>query len=247
MYYRGDEGDIFRSGDVGGMTPFKLFESLKEYKAMAFPHHPAADWVIVSAATDWDFHDEQIQRLAEIFSRHANFEDFESQSKYTKNIKKMKGRSVQDALAKRYRIGFTAGSDSHQMEHGVEGGIFAVIVPEFSREAIYDAMYDRFTYATTGARILASLKAGTAHMGQEIKIKEGEPVVLDVSVMAVDKAKVQIVKNNHVLAQKEAADGICDFSYTDPQWKDGDCYYVKVIQADEHMAWTSPIWVNRLI
>lgn len=154
---------------------------------------------------------------------------------------------MQDALAKRYRIGFTAGSDSHQMEHGVEGGIFAVIVPEFSREAIYDAMYDRFTYATTGARILASLKAGTAHMGQEIKIKEGEPVVLDVSVMAVDKAKVQIVKNNHVLAQKEAADGICDFSYTDPQWKDGDCYYVKVIQADEHMAWTSPIWVNRLI
>ena len=229
------------------MTPFKLFESLKEYKAMAFPHHPAADWVIVSAATDWDFHDEQIQRLAEIFSRHANFEDFESQSKYTKNIKKMKGRSVQDALAKRYRIGFTAGSDSHQMEHGVEGGIFAVIVLEFSREAIYDAMYDRFTYATTGARILASLKAGTAHMGQEIKIKEGEPVVLDVSVMAVDKAKVQIVKNNHVLAQKEAEDGICDFSYTDPQWKDGDCYYVKVIQADEHMAWTSPIWVNRLI
>ena len=62
------------------MTPFKQFESLKEYKAMAFPHHPAADWVIVSAATDWDFHDEQIQRLAEIFSRHANFEDFESQS-----------------------------------------------------------------------------------------------------------------------------------------------------------------------
>lgn len=247
IYYRGDEGDIFRSGDVGGMTPFKLFESLKDYEAMAFPHHPAADWGIVSAATDWDFHDETIQRLAEIFSRHANFEDYESSSIYTKNIKKMKGRSVQDALAKKYHIGFTAGSDSHQMEHGVEGGIFAVMVSEFSREAVYDAMYERFTYATTGARILASLKAGTARMGQEIKIKDGEPVILDVSVMAVEEAEVQIVKNNDVLVSKRATDGICDFSYIDKEWKDDDCYYVKVIQKDQHMAWTSPIWVSRIL
>lgn len=246
VYYRGDEGDIFRSCDVGGMTPFKLFESLKQYDAMAFPHHPAADWVIVSAATDWDFHDEQIQRLAEIFSRHANFEDFESTSIYTKNIKKMEGRSVQDALAKKYRTGFTAGSDSHQMEHGIEGGIFAVLVPEFTREAIYDAMYDRFTYATTGARILASLKSGTAHMGQEIRVRADEPVVLDVSVMATTEAEVQIVKNNQVLVRQKTSDGICDFTYADQEWDDNDFYYVKVVQADEHMAWTSPIWVNRL-
>lgn len=244
VYYRGDEGDIFRSGDIGGMTPFKLFESLKAYDAMAFPHHPAADWGLVSAATDWDFHDEKIQRLVEIFSRHANFEDYESTSKYTKNIKKMKGHSAQDALARKYHIGFTAGSDSHQMEHGIEGGIFAVLVPEFSREAIYDAMYDRFTYATTGARILASLKAGTAHMGQEIRGKAGEPVMLDVSVMATDEAAVQIIKNNQVLTERDAADGICDFTYVDQEWKNDDYYYVKVIQKDGHMAWTSPIWVT---
>lgn len=244
VYYRGDEGDIFRSGDIGGMTPFKLFESLKAYDAMAFPHHPAADWGLVSAATDWNFHDEKIQRLVEIFSRHANFEDYESTSKYTKNIKKMKGHSVQDALARKYHIGFTAGSDSHQMEHGIEGGIFAVLVPEFSREAIYDAMYDRFTYATTGARILASLKAGTAHMGQEIRGKDGEPVMLDVSVMATDEAAVQIIKNNQVLTERDAADGICDFTYVDQEWKNDDYYYVKVIQKDGHMAWTSPIWVT---
>lgn len=244
VYYRGDEGDIFRSGDIGGMTPFKLFESLKAYDAMAFPHHPAADWGVVSAATDWNFHDETIQRLVEIFSRHANFEDYESTSKYTKNIKKMKGHSAQDALARKYHIGFTAGSDSHQMEHGIEGGIFAVLVPEFSREAIYDAMYDRFTYATTGARILASLKAGTTHMGQEIRIKDGGPVMLDVSVMATDEAVVQIIKNNQVFAEREAADGICDFSCADQGWKNDDYYYVKVIQKDGHMAWTSPIWVT---
>lgn len=244
IYYRGDEGEIFRSGDIGGMTPFKLFESLKKYDAMAFPHHPAADWGLVSAATDWNFHDPEIQRLVEIFSRHANFEDYESQSRYTKNIKKMKGHSVSDALARNYHIGFTAGSDSHQMEHGIEGGIFAVLVPEFTREAIYDAMYDRFTYATTGARILASLKTGTAHMGQEVRVSYGEPVTLDVSVLAIKKARVQIIKNNQVLTEREAVDGSCDFSFVDREWRNNDFYYVKVIQEDEHMAWTSPVWVE---
>lgn len=244
IYYRGDEGDIFRSGDIEGMTPLQLFESLKQYDAMAFPHHPAALWGLVSAATDWDFHDPGIQRLVEIFSRHANFEDFESTSVYTKNIGKLEGHGVQDALARKYRIGFTAGSDSHQMEHGIEGGIFAVFAREFTRESIYDAMYDRFTCATTGARILASLKIGTAHMGQEISVPADEPVLLDVSALGTGKGRVQLIKDNQVLTERETRDGRCDFSYRDVEWKKDDYYYVRVVQEDGHMAWTSPIWVD---
>ena len=67
---------------------------------------------MVSAATDWNFHDPEVQRAVEIYSRHAPFETFEARSKFTKNIKKMERCSVQDALARGYRMGFTAGSDS---------------------------------------------------------------------------------------------------------------------------------------
>ena len=84
IYYKGFEGEIYRSGDEGGMTPDRLFESIKQYKAMAFPHHPAASWKLVSAATDWAFHDEEVQRMVEIFSRHAPFEYYGNYSKYTK-------------------------------------------------------------------------------------------------------------------------------------------------------------------
>lgn len=244
VYYRGDEGEIFRSGDVSGMTPFQLFESLKQYSAMAFPHHPAANWGLVSAATDWNFHDPQIQRLVEIFSRHANFEDFESVSRYTKNIAKLEGCSVADALARKYRIGFSAGSDSHQMEHGIEGGIMAAFVPELTRESVYDAMYDRFTYGTTGARILVSLKVGTAHMGQEIVCAKECPVLLDVSAIGIGGIRVELIKNNQSIASWECEMGVCDVSYRDDKRSTDDCYYVKVTQKDEHMAWTSPIWVT---
>lgn len=244
VYYRGDDGDIFRSGDIGGMTPFKLFESVKQYGAMAFPHHPAADWGLVSAATDWNFHDPEVQRLVEIYSRHANFEDYESRSKYTKNISKLEGHSVQDALARKYHIGVTAGSDSHQMEHGIEGGIFATFVPELTREEVFDALYDRFTYATTGARILMSFKCGSSFMGQEVEVKRGDSVLLDVSVMGICKGVVQIIKNGEVVAEKETPDGICDFSFEDKDWRTDDYYYAKIVQEDEHMAWSSPIWVK---
>ena len=101
---------------------------------------------MVSAATDWNFHDPEVQRAVEIYSRHAPFETFEARSKFTKNIKKMERCSVQDALARGYRMGFTAGSDSHQTEHGVEGGIVAAFVPALKREYVWDAIYDRLTY-----------------------------------------------------------------------------------------------------
>ena len=44
---------------------------------MAFPHHPAASWKLVSAATDWAFHDEEVQRMVEIFSRHHHLSTME--------------------------------------------------------------------------------------------------------------------------------------------------------------------------
>lgn len=52
---------------------------------------------MVSAATDWNFHDPEVQRAVEVYSRHAPFETFEARSKFTKNIKKMERCSVQDA------------------------------------------------------------------------------------------------------------------------------------------------------
>lgn len=246
VYYRGDDGEMFRSGDVAGMTPFNLFESLKKYKAMAIPHHPAADWKLVSAATDWAFHDPEVQRVVEIFSRHAPFEYYGNESKYTKNISQLKHCSVQDALARKYRLGFTAGSDSHQMEHGIEGGIVAAFVPALTRENVFDAIYDRFVYGTTGARILVSLKINGNPMGQEIVVPAGEEVRLEVSVLGTKQVKVELVKNNNVMATKQSDTNACDVIVVDTNRTESDYYYIRVTQQDEHMAWSSPIWVDTM-
>lgn len=46
------------------------------------PYHPAADWGHISAATDWNFHEDEVERLAEIMSRHAPYETDELWSDY---------------------------------------------------------------------------------------------------------------------------------------------------------------------
>lgn len=245
IYFRDDEGDIFRSGEPCGITPTDLYASIKKYKAMCIPHHPAADWGFVSAATDWSFHDDEVERLAEIMSRHAPYEDDESRSKYTKNIKKMPRHSVQNALSRGYRMGFTAGSDSHQMDHGVEGGIVAVYTDAHTREGIWDSMYDRRTYGTTGARILLSFKANGNLMGSEIKLAKGELVNFEISVFGTKEVKVDLLRNNEVIKTWEPGSEILDVVFTDSGCSDSDYYYVRVTQPDEHMAWASPVWVDR--
>ena len=99
--------EIFRSCDDGGKSPTDLYASLKKFpgKALCIPHHPAADWVHVSAATDWNFNDYEVERLAEIMSRHAPYETDDLWSDYTKNIKKFPRHSVQEALSRGYRMG----------------------------------------------------------------------------------------------------------------------------------------------
>lgn len=183
VYYPGGEGEIFRACEKEGLTPDRLFANVKKYGGIAIPHHPAATWEVVSAATDWDFHDPEVQRLAEIFSRHAPFEKKGTTSIYTKNNPRLDGKYVQDALAKGYRLGFTAGSDSHQMEHGTEGGIVAAFVPAQRREDIFAALYNRFVYATTGARILVSLKINGARMGSEISVCAGGRLRVEIDVL----------------------------------------------------------------
>ncbi len=244
VYYPGDEGGLYRSGDEGGMTPDRLFTSVKQFGAMAFAHHPAATWTMVSAATDWAFHDEDVQRVVEIYSRHAPFEFFGNTSIFTKNNPQLRHCSVQDALKLGYHMGFIAGSDSHQMEHGVEGGIIGLLVNTLNRGEVFDALYARSTWATTGARIMVSLKLNGQSMGSVVHVDVGTQVALEASVLGTDACKVELLCNNEVIFTQRSIGQVCDFNFSDRVLDEKTWYYLRVTQDDNHQAWSSPVWVE---
>lgn len=76
---------------------------------------------------------------------------------------------VEDAFRLGHRVGIVANSDGHKGRPGAEGpgaslfgaygGLTAVLLPELSRGAVFEALRARRHYATTGARLLLDVRA----------------------------------------------------------------------------------------
>ena len=117
-------------------------------------------------AGDWRRNDPDIENLVEIMSMHGTFEWFGNY--YLRN-----GR----------QIGFIAASDDHRSKPGYSsvsassastplqqfGGLAAVMAPEKTTDAIFDALKERRSYAVTSAqRILIDMEMNGAGMGKRI-------------------------------------------------------------------------------
>ncbi|MCK4967008.1 hypothetical protein KAS50_08245, partial [bacterium] len=105
----------------------------------------------------------------------------------------------------------------------------------------------RHCYATTGARIIIDFSINGNPMGSEIvfddkKIKRN----IFVKIEGTNNIKyVSVIKNNEEFLKKKGygKSMTIDFSDDSPVNKT-DYYYIRVVQEDEHIAWSSPIWVS---
>ena len=137
--------------------------------AMLVPHHPAA---IGTGVVDWSCYDRSWQPVVEVYSHHGNSLRMDADYDPLVNGTAEKG-TVHYALGPEGRCGeqptpgFFASTDNHDSLPGstcasvgyrYAGGVAVVVLDEgerLSRQAIYDALYDRRTYATSGPMIPA--------------------------------------------------------------------------------------------
>lgn len=180
--------------------------------------------------------------------------------------------SIQKALQRNCRFGFVAGGldDRGIYADFYEGdqeqyspGLTAIIANEHSRSALAEALYNRSCYATTGERIIVGLYLAGSPMGSELSTanKPGLMINRHLSgyVAGTSKIKsIEIIRNGKVIHTLTANGYHLDFTYDDmtPLEKVALSnknksppfvyYYIRVTQADGHMAWSSPIWVDLL-
>jgi len=252
VYYLKDDEPVY-SPD----SPEKLWKFFEGKDAIVIPHHPnvAAEIPDVWKQQDWSFHNEKFERLVEICQNSGSFET-DSLSEYV--LFGGYGASVQNALAKGYKLGFTGGTDNHRGQlssgrfsqlgldyHGAKrSGLIGVYAKELTREAIWDALYNRRTYATTGARILLKVSIQGHIMGKEFETKD-MPVVEVSTIGTAGIEKIELIKNNINIHTHKAKSFVGNFKYLDEKIVPGVCwYYVRVTQEDGEMAWSSPLWVN---
>lgn len=243
--------------DSFGVNQF--FTDVASAGGLAVLHHPA--WTITSAVV-WGPVNSAAQRLVEIYSWHGRSEYYNNPQVVHNGFQygPTSGNFVQDALAAGYRLGITADGDNHfgmpgsNVGKGWTGGYYsrmgitAVLSDSLTRDSVYDALYNRRVYGTTGARILLSFKSQSHYMGEEfssvaipqLDIKVAGTAPLDyVKIFRNGKTEVFSWTGN-------GSDKTTSLVFKDTAAVPGNTYsyYVRVHQTDDHYAWSSPIWIT---
>jgi hypothetical protein len=114
---------------------------------------------------DWRMNDPDLERLVEIMSMHGTFRWFGERY-----------------IERGYQMGFVAGSDDHvghpgytgTLQRGLfqKGGLAAVMAPEKTSDAIFSALRNIATYATSGERMILDVTLNDEPMGARAKFSE---------------------------------------------------------------------------
>lgn len=178
--------------------------------------------------------------------------------------------AIRNALQNNCRFGFVAGglddrgvySDFFENEQQQYfPGLTAVISSEHSRSGIVEALYNRSCYATTGVRILLGYSLAGVGIGSELSTAQKPGLMINRHITGYAAGtdlleKVEIIRNGVVIKVFKPQTPKLEFTFDDmdslekvalPAKNKGNSfvyYYLRVTQADGHMAWGSPIWVD---
>jgi hypothetical protein len=178
--------------------------------------------------------------------------------------------SIRAALNRGLRFGFVAGGlDDRGIFEGLyetqvqySPGLTAVVGIEQTREGILQALQARSCYATTGERIVLGFAIAGAGMGSELntKTKPGLAYNRHITGFICGTAPIKeiaLIRNGspfHVFTPKQQSS--FEFAFDDTEMLQ-NClldgredkpsfayYYMRIVQEDDHIAWSSPIWID---
>jgi len=223
-----------------------LYRYLRELGGICAVHTSAT-----SMGTDWRDNDPQVEPFVEIYQgdRMSYEKEQAPRAGYDPATKREpvniagwypKGFVDNALLNKGYRLGFQASSD-HWSTHI---SYCIVLAEKNDRESILDGMRKRHVYGATDD-IICDVRSGKHIMGDEFQVT-GAPK-LQVKIIGTDDLdRVEVLRDSAVVATLKVSGRECAEEWTDPQPKDGvHYYYVRVLQKNGEIAWTSPMWIKQ--
>lgn len=242
VVFKSERGDGDAIGPVASAE--ELYRACQGKEALVIPRAGAG-------RGNWDRHAPEVEWLAEVTSGRGNLEWF-----------------AQEALLRGCRVGMAGSSDRRAGTPGLPRGVMtggggtlaerlaradsaytcgpltAVLAEELTRDALWDAIRRRETFATTGARILLDFRINGSPMGSEIHSDTAPKIAVDVEGTG-PLLRVDIIRNQHVILSMHGEGPSLRFAHTDAYIEKGTSYYyIRVVQRDREYAWSSPIWVR---
>lgn len=223
---------------------WKFLDS-KNIDCISIPHHPADE----THPVDWDVHDEKYVPVVELFQCRGNSEypgcprEFNLERHRTT---KHKRAFVDYALKeKKYKMGFVSSGD----HNGMGVGVAALWVKELSRDGILEAMRSKRCFATTGDKMIVDFRINGETTGSVVKINKAPQLNIAVKGQR-ELAKVEILRDSEVIKTFIPDDGTIEFNneFMDEnhQNREGVYYYTRATQKNKEIAWSSPVWVEKI-
>ena len=179
-----------------------LHRQLSELRArgietLAQPHH--IGYRQGTRGIDWETHDPEFAPFVELISMHGCSETNEGTRPFLHVMGPSDWQStIQYGLERGHIFGVTGGTDHHSGHPGSYGhGLTGVWATSCARDAIWDALYSRRSYALTGDRIGLQFSINDAPMGSVIESSDTASIAVDVSGGGSIDC-VDIIKNNQL-------------------------------------------------
>lgn len=237
-----------------------LWAALTSGQALTIPHHTGK----MPFPIFWFPHNPELDRNIEIYSAHGLSEAYDpshplsfEHSTFTDPSHSVRGpQYVQDAWMEGLRFSTIASSDDHRAHPGQpQYGLAAVAATGLTRDEIFDGLYHRHTYGTTGAKILLDFAINGRGMGQEVQVRGFPSLIVEAhGTDTIELLEMLRYSKSHrtfeiaYVIRPSSPD--LKWTQVDERFKEDSIYYVRLRQAGTirnkiAMAWSSPIWVKK--
>jgi hypothetical protein len=220
-----------------------LYEQIRKLGAIAISHTSSNNM-----GTDWRDNDPDLEPVVEIFqgcrtSSEAAGAPYAANEKEDAAHTKLNGYRpdgmMSNAWGKGYKLGIIAASD-HFSTHI---SYALVYTDDFTRQGILDAIRKRHTYGATD-NIVLEVRMGEHLMGDEFVMTKPLPMRI-VARGTGGIATVDVIKDGKVIYSAAPEKQTVEFTHVDRGDISGrHYYYVRLLQKDGMIAWSSPMFVN---
>jgi len=165
IYFNGSQGKIIRAANIEELRGALQVWQAKGVDAIAIPHH--IGYRRGYRGINWDAFQPDFSPVVEIMSMHGASESADAPYPYLHTMGPRDWQSTyQYGLAEGYIVGAIGSTDHHSAHPGSYGhGRMAVWSESLTRDAIWDSIKARRTYALTGDKIILAFSVNGSVMG----------------------------------------------------------------------------------
>ncbi len=169
------------------------------------------------------------------------------------------GSSAQDALANGYKVGFTGGTDCHNGKPGFAFGalesygrvpthskmLTGIWTKAITREDVFNALYDRHTWAVWDTRAIVYYTVNGALSGDEITVKKGKPLKARVKMSCEGPLQsLEVICDGKTVWINSIADLDFDIDIDLGKAQTDTCFYLRGLLRNGGIVYASPVFVN---